>query len=705
MVISILEIPLGYLKGIIEMARTGINQSNFLQGTFSEDFRGNIDSEVVLNGLLDAENVIILPEGGFARRPGTVEIFNAGVSSKQVTFDDTTRLIFEPVGDIEIIIEGASNQQITSSGITGTSVHTMRYVIIRDSMIIVNASFAPKILTRDSLGVWTLTDWDYKDGPWEEENFDPRFKVKFTGSLTLGDNGYTGSGAINAVNKKGNADNWFDPLWVGRQMRVYSVGDPTTPSPDFGGQVAYSVITIGSVIASGSSFNITVDDEYPILDIRASNRTKLWRLSAWYPGYYPENIAIFQNRIYFFKDEKVWATVAGDLDTFSPTLPTIDDSSFTTSAITGLAIEAATAEGSRALFATEYQGLIIGYDNRVSLLSGGSLTSSVTGDNVSVILQNGQECSDIEPVKSRFLYFVNAARDKIYRLRYDFTFSAFIAEEVTGNNRKLFRSKILDIAIYDEPFKMIWAVLEDGTIAVGTIRDEQNARIAWSKIILSTGQARYLSSYQDRPEVMTSQGKLLRFGEIITAKGEQRTSIVYNDSFPTYVSSVSEDYQEYVGDYTTSVGAGSIDTNSLSTGERFIDLTTYDNYVPGEGTQTLVNAGERSEDFFAYVKFKPVDFIQSQSTQIVNLKKLVSVYLDLIDSGEYELREISNKTWTIARFLPSSDLSQNGALASGTNRTNITSSSKNDLIVELRQTKALPLQVNNISYDVDFNEK
>ena len=683
------------------MVRAGINQTNFSQGVYSEDYSGNIDSETVLNGLAEGENVIVLPEGGFARRPGTRLIQNYVANSKITVFDSDTRMIFEPTGNLRILIAGASQQNILSTGITGTKVHEMKRVKIRDSLIIVHRSFAPKILTRDSGGTWSLTNWDYKDGPWETENFDNTFKIRPKAGFTLTDNGYTGTGNILAVNKKDNIRAWFDDDWVtqGRKIRLYTIGDA-----NFQDEVGYATLTLNSVVVTEQEFSVTVDDDYPLLDEGTGSHNKGWSLSAWYNNNFPENVAIFQNRIYFFRDDWVWATVAGDLDTFSPNLPVIDNSSWVTSAITGLSIEAANAEDSNLQWAVEYQGLQLGYDNKISLLNGGSRSAAVTNSSVSIIKQNGQECTDIEPITGRYLYFVNETRDRIYRLRYEFILSAFLTEEVTVNNRKLFRQGIRDIEMFSSPFKMLWVVLEDGTIAVGTVQDEEKKEIAWTKIVLANNtQIRYIVNRNEIPEALTSTGLLIQFGDIITAKGVQKSTYQYTNSIP-YIQTILEDQREFIGDLGLTVSAGSINTGSLSTGQRYIDLTNYENFIPDQGTQVLENDGEISQDFFASVTFRAVDLVQSQTSEAISKKNIQRLFINLVDSGEFEVKEKDVSIWKTTKFLASSDLTIIGNLVTGVHEQTLNSSGKENLVIQLRQTKALPLQVNSITYDVDIDQ-
>ena len=53
------------------MSRVTVYQSDFSSGMLDPLFLGRIDLEQYKKGLEEAKNVIVLPQGGFERRPGT----------------------------------------------------------------------------------------------------------------------------------------------------------------------------------------------------------------------------------------------------------------------------------------------------------------------------------------------------------------------------------------------------------------------------------------------------------------------------------------------------------------------------------------------------------------------------------------------------------------------------------------------------------
>jgi hypothetical protein len=56
------------------MPKFTINQTNFSAGQISKHLAGRYDSKEYLEGALELTNLIVRPEGGVVRRPGTKNI-------------------------------------------------------------------------------------------------------------------------------------------------------------------------------------------------------------------------------------------------------------------------------------------------------------------------------------------------------------------------------------------------------------------------------------------------------------------------------------------------------------------------------------------------------------------------------------------------------------------------------------------------------
>jgi hypothetical protein len=132
------------------MPRISINQTNFTQGQISKHFAGRYDSKEYLEGALELTNVIVRPEGGVFRRPGTKLVQNYDDYSRSIGFQITAgtaaKLIFEPDGNVQII--DPTGSYTVASGITGAATHEFSFDKVRSSLIIVHRSFAPKELKR-----------------------------------------------------------------------------------------------------------------------------------------------------------------------------------------------------------------------------------------------------------------------------------------------------------------------------------------------------------------------------------------------------------------------------------------------------------------------------------------------------------------------------------------------------------------------------
>jgi hypothetical protein len=162
------------------MPKFTINQTNFSAGQISKHLAGRYDSKEYLEGALELTNLIVRPEGGVVRRPGTKLVQNYDDYSRsfgfQITAGTAAKLIFEPDGNVQII--DPTGSYTVASGITGAAVHEFDYAKVRSSLIIVHRSFAPKELKRASNGTWSIADWVFKDGPWEDLNLNPAYKLK-----------------------------------------------------------------------------------------------------------------------------------------------------------------------------------------------------------------------------------------------------------------------------------------------------------------------------------------------------------------------------------------------------------------------------------------------------------------------------------------------------------------------------------------------
>ena len=701
------------------MARIGINQTSFEKGQYSAEFAGKYDSEEYRLGCAEIQNAIVTPEGAILRAPGTKQIRTGDdYAAKDVSFEvdanNTAIITFNPSSN-NIVIEDpfSGTQTVGSSGVT---VSTFDEVQVRDSLIIVDRSFFPKELKRANNGTWSIANFPLKDGPWEDLNLDNKLKIRPRAGFTSGDDGFTGTNTILAVNKQDNSKAWFLDEWVaqGRKIRLRQSS---------GGEVTEANLTLNSVVTTGSVFNVTVDDDYPLLAEGPGSDSKNWRLSAWYADNYPTHVTVHQDRLWFFRDQWRWSTISGGLTEASPTLPTIDDSDWVLTDDSAISLNGIEATSSEPQWAVSHRVLHLGTDIGTNIFQGGNFFDKITPSNASFLEQNKVPASSISPQVGTFLYYVDSSFNKIYRLEYQWVNQGFVPSYINRNNREIFNSlnkAITDFIIINDPFKMMWISLEDGTLVVGTA-NENEQEWAWSTIDYGNP---YISGITKAKE-QTSDGvktriylrvafnigsglansQLFKVGEIVTAKGSQR-------SIPNGAGGLLlEDVEEYsLHNVTETSGGTPIDLNTIGSGNVVVDMTNYQvwQYSTVSETVTPANNYQIGTPFYFYLKFNLVDLAQSQQSSLKDNKKILRMYFNVKDTADFQVRDslADNANYSRVNFRRSSDDPFNPpALFTGVKEFDGMKTDKKQLIqLELTQDTPTPFQINSITYDIDIDE-
>jgi hypothetical protein len=159
------------------MARFIDFQTNFSTGELDPLLRARVDIPQYANALAKATNVIVQPQGGVRRRPGTKHIFELPNSSTpsaangvrliafEFSVDDSYMLCFvagrmHVVKDGALItnINGSGNNYLTVSNITGAMLSSLCWTQSADTLIVVHPDLQPiKIVRGATDSSWTAT--------------------------------------------------------------------------------------------------------------------------------------------------------------------------------------------------------------------------------------------------------------------------------------------------------------------------------------------------------------------------------------------------------------------------------------------------------------------------------------------------------------------------------------------------------------------
>ena len=296
--------------------------TNFATGELDPLLRARVDLTAYNNALAKATNVLIQPQGGLRRRPGTKHIFelpnsstpSAGNGVRLVSFQfsvaDSYMLCFThnrmyvvKNGAVVANINGTGNSYLTTS-ITSDIVDDMCWTQSADTLIVVHPDLQPVRITRTSDTAWTATSITFDSIP----------KYAFTlaatnPAATLTPSAVSGNITLTAsagVFSAGNVNQYVNVATQGR-ARI----------------VEYVSTTVVKAIT-----------EYPFFDTSAVASSG-WELETGYVDVWsagkgwPRTVTFHEGRLYFggskSRPSTIWGSKIGLFFDFVPTESLDDD--------------------------------------------------------------------------------------------------------------------------------------------------------------------------------------------------------------------------------------------------------------------------------------------------------------------------------------------------------------------------------------------
>jgi hypothetical protein len=221
-------------------------QSNFSTGELDPLLRARVDLQAYNNALAKATNVLIQPQGGMRRRPGTKYIAelpsNASDGVRFVPFqfsvDDSYMLCFVHqrmyiIKDGALItnINGSGNNYLAVSSITSAIVDDMCWTQSADTLIVVHPDLQPVQIVRGATdATWTATTVTFDSIPKYAFNIDFHTNnastltpsgvsgnVTLTASTTHHDTGTAQAGTTTSITLKATAsatDDQYNGMYV-----------------------------------------------------------------------------------------------------------------------------------------------------------------------------------------------------------------------------------------------------------------------------------------------------------------------------------------------------------------------------------------------------------------------------------------------------------------------------------------------------------
>ena len=287
------------------MARFVDFTTNFSTGELDPLLRARVDLQQYGNALSKATNVLIQPQGGLRRRPGTkhiLELPNTSTASAgngvrlvpfQFSVDDSYMLCFThnrmyviKNGVVQTNINGSGNNYLTTS-IGSSIVDDMCWTQSADTLIVVHPDLQPVRITRTSDTAWTATTITFDSIP----------KYAFTMTITTPSVGHLTPSAVSGNITLTSQNSYFTSSHVDQYINASPQGR-------------------AKIVAVDSGTTVRAITEYPFFN--TSNIPQgSWELESGYEAVWsstkgwPRSVTFHEGRLYFGGSKSRPSTIWG----------------------------------------------------------------------------------------------------------------------------------------------------------------------------------------------------------------------------------------------------------------------------------------------------------------------------------------------------------------------------------------------------------
>ncbi len=446
------------------MARVAVQLTNFTGGELSPRLDGRNDLQKYSTGCKTLENMIIFPHGSAARRSGTqfvAEVKDSTKETRLIPFEfSTTQTYILEFGN-QYIRFFKDNGQILSSGspyeisspYLEAELFDIKFAQSADVMYLTHPNHPAKKLSRTGHTSWSLTNVDFTDGPYMDENIS---------STTISTSAHTvGTGrTLTASSTTGINDNTgFQTTDVGRLIRFRD--------------------GYGKITARTSTTVVTIEI---LEDMGSSSASANWSLGAFSETTgHPSCVTFFEQRLVFAatlsQPQTIFFSKSGDYENMNENRGgTIADDD-------AIIYTIASNQVNAIRFMTATRTLIIGTAGGEFAVSGGSVDTAITPTNILIKKQSNNGAANVDALAvGNATLFLQRARRKLRELAYNFDVDGYVAPDLTILAEHISEGGFKQLSYQQEPNQIIWCVRNDGQLVGLTYQREQQV-VAWHRHI------------------------------------------------------------------------------------------------------------------------------------------------------------------------------------------------------------------------------
>ena len=437
------------------MARVAVQLTNFTGGELSPRLDGRNDLAKYPTGCKTLENMIVFPHGSAARRSGTQFVAEVKDSSKEtrlIPFEfSTTQTYILEFGNQYIrfykddgqILSSGSAYEISSPYLEA-ELFDIKFAQSADVMYICHPNHAARKFARTAHTSWSLTEVDFVDGPYMDDNIT---------STTLTTTHHTvGTGrTLTASSTTGiNSNTGFQTTDIGRLIRFRSGYGKIT------GRTSTTVVTWEVIEDTGSSTGSTD-----------------WSLGAFSDTTgHPSCVTFFEQRLVFAatlsQPQTIFFSKSGDYEN-------MDENRGGTIADDDAIIYTIASNQVNAIrFMTATRTLIIGTAGGEFAVSGGGTDNAITPTNILIKKQSNNGAANVDALAvGNATIFLQRAKRKLRELAYNFDVDGYVAPDLTILAEHISETGFKQLSYQQEPNQIIWCSRNDGQLVGLTYQREQ----------------------------------------------------------------------------------------------------------------------------------------------------------------------------------------------------------------------------------------
>lgn len=588
------------------MARVSTIVTNFQSGELSPRLEGRIDLQKYQSGAQTLENMVVYPQGGATRRPGTyyagtskdggkVRLINFEYSDEQayvmefganyIRFFKDGGILTEATTDITAITkadpavvtasahglsdgdrvyisgivgmtelnnreftvankttntfelsgeDSSSNTTYTSGGKVGnivevtttysaTDIFELNHIQSADTVYLAHKDHEPAKLTRTTGTSFTLTDIDFVDGPYLDENVTDTTiyasaatgsSITITASSSLFTSDHVGAKFRFREIIEEQHDEWtastdievdgiryYDGNVYQRHSTIGVEKSGVNPPVHLEGTVEYNtetgtnsdkiawvylhsgfgIVEITAVTSGTVATAKVVEDEngnarLPSSVVGSSNATKRWSEGAFSTERgFPRAVAFYEERLFFagttHKPQAIFGSKTADFENMTP--GTNDDD----------AINVTISSDQVNVIKHMIQGRFLQLLTTSSefTMSGGTGTQPITPTNVNVLRETTFGSSDVRPIRAgSSTILIQKGQEKVKEITFNLDVDGLTGRDLTVLAEHLGRGGLTDMIWQQEPELILWFVHSDGRL-IGLSYDPANNTVGWHK--------------------------------------------------------------------------------------------------------------------------------------------------------------------------------------------------------------------------------